>query len=137
MVSVCSVCKGLQIHLRAGDGEQQQPDAESTEPLRWLNTTLPNLRRSSTAGCRACALLLHGILLHHDRFADAREESVRISAESFPTPAKSEPDGQDHLSVSVRWKSQDDDTIIDDNDDLEPEGYPDLKLEFFTDSGML
>jgi len=129
MVSVCSTCNGLQTHLRVSDADT---GVEAIEPLRWLSSTLPSLRASTTAGCRACALILHGILLHHDRFANIKEEAIRISAESFPSTAKSRARGQDHLSVSVRWGVQDDDP-----NDYEPEqeGYPDLKLEFYTDSG--
>ncbi|KAF2735778.1 HET-domain-containing protein [Polyplosphaeria fusca] len=127
MVSVCSTCKGLQKHLRALDG-----GILDTEQLAWVKTTLPSLRRSTNRGCRACALLLQGILLHHDRFAAVDEESITVTAESFNTP-----DTQDHLSVEVRWQGHaaascngDDEHEHEHDHD---EGYPDLKLEFFTD----
>jgi hypothetical protein len=127
MVSVCATCKGLEKHVRSPDGTQDT-DAGS---LLWINTSLPALR-TSAAGCRACTLLLQGILLHHYRFAGIDEASMRITAETFqPTAGLSL---QDHLSVDVRWQEQDaHDECQDDGD--EHAGYPDLKLEFFTDGG--
>lgn len=133
MVSVCTTCKGLQKHLKALDGA---PDADAPNAVQWVNTTLPSLRRSSGTGCRACALLLQGILLHHDRFAGiagAREESIKVIAESFPS--SSVKDAQDHLSVEVRWSDPGDKRCDDAAHDYD-EGYPDLKLEFFTDQGQ-
>lgn len=135
MVSVCATCKGLQNHLKPFGTTFQDPDSTSS---LWVNTTLPSLRHSTNAGgCRACALLLQGILLHHDRFAGVREESVRIKAECFG--ASKVPDGnpsQGHLSVEVRWKGAgpeqcDEDEQMHDHD--HHEGYPDLKIEYFTD----
>ena len=103
MVSVCATCKGLQLHLRSLDGTFQDSSSSS---LSWVNTTLPNLRRSTNAGgCRACALILQGILLHHDRFAGVKEEIIRIKAESFTSPdGIHKVSNQGHLSVEVRWK---------------------------------
>jgi hypothetical protein len=132
MVSVCTTCKGLQRHLRALDSGAK--DSE-TEPLQWLNTTLPSLRRSSTnGGCRACSLLLQGILLHHDRFADVNEDSIKISAESFNSSEARQGDGQHHLSVEIRWKALGE-GCCEGNEHEHDEGYPDLKLEFYTDKG--
>jgi len=129
MVSVCASCKGLQKHLHGLDGVEEI----DTDTLRWVNTSLPNLRTSSS-GCRACALLLNGILLHHDRFKSRKEEDIWITADSFKTqPGKAV---QDHLSVAVRWKERDEDECQDDEHEHEhTAGYPDLKLEFFTDGG--
>ncbi|KAF2006678.1 HET-domain-containing protein [Amniculicola lignicola CBS 123094] len=127
MVSVCTTCKGLQKHLKALDGA----DAESVTST-WVNTTIPTLRHSTNGGCRACAVLLQGILLHHDRFEGVKEENVRIKAQSFDTSKGK--DAQDHLSVEVRWKELGD-GCDDGGHEHEPEedtGYPDLKLEFFT-----
>lgn len=131
MVSVCTTCKGLQKHLRGGIQETESGS------LQWLTITLPSLRRSTNAGCRACALLLQGILLHHERFAGVKEENVKIAAESFSTSKSvSQKDAQGHLSVEVRWKQPNDDSC--DQDEHQHEGsYPDLKLEYFTDEGML
>ncbi|KAF2182540.1 HET-domain-containing protein [Zopfia rhizophila CBS 207.26] len=130
MVSVCTTCKGLQKNLRALDSGIQEPE---TGPLQWLNTTMPSLRRSTNGGCRACTLLLQGILLHHDRFADVKEEAIKISAESFNSlGATRRKEGQDHLSVEVRWKAIDD-GCCDGNEHEHEKGYPDLKLEFYTD----
>ncbi|KAH8723185.1 heterokaryon incompatibility protein-domain-containing protein [Phaeosphaeriaceae sp. PMI808] len=122
MVSMCGVCHGLQNHLmHLGSNQEKVGDA-----LQWVNTSLPSLRASGTS-CRACALLLNGILLHHERFSDADEKIIRIKAESFTSkPGRV---FQDHLSVELRWKDQD----TQQNDQYEPTGYPDLKLEFFTD----
>lgn len=149
MVSVCATCKGLQLHLRSLDGAFQ--DSSSTSSL-WVNTTLPNLRRSSNAaGCRACALILHGILLHHERFAGVKEESIRIKAESFAASDGTPGDpAQGHLSVELRWKDahldhengnhklqeDDDDQMQDSDQHNHDESYPDLKLEFFTDQAV-
>ncbi|KAI8933727.1 hypothetical protein NX059_009443 [Plenodomus lindquistii] len=127
MVSVCASCKGLQKHLHSLDGAQET----ETDALQWLSTSLPELRTSSSS-CRACALLLNGILLHHDRFASQREEDIWITAESFK-PKVDQP-AQDHLSLELRWHSRHDHDCQDDEDDHEHSaGYPDLKLEFFTD----
>lgn len=125
MVSVCATCKGLQKHLRGLDG----PLETETGTLQWIATSLPSLRTSSS-GCRACALILNGILLHHDRFAGQKEDGITIVAVSLSS--KLGRTLQDHLSVEVRWKEPDGD-----NDEQEHStGYPDLKLEFFTDGGM-
>ncbi|KAF2268246.1 HET-domain-containing protein [Lojkania enalia] len=126
MVSVCTTCKGLQKHLRSLDGAfAQEPEPDS---LQWLTTTLPSLRRSTNGGCRACAVLLQGILLHHDRFAAVKEEDIRVRAESLNAPAAA---AQDHVSVEVRWKGLGD--CCDGDEPAHEEGYPDLKLEFYTD----
>ncbi|KAF2820261.1 HET-domain-containing protein [Ophiobolus disseminans] len=128
MVSVCGSCHGLQKHLKALEAS---PETENGT-LRLVNTSLLSLRTSGS-NCRACALLLNGVLLHHERFAGINEEKVRIQAESFTsTPGRT---FQDHLSVELRWKEQDahhDDCQDDQHEHL---GYPDLKLEFFTDGG--
>ncbi|KAF2677527.1 HET-domain-containing protein [Lentithecium fluviatile CBS 122367] len=126
MVSVCATCKGLQKHLKA-PSNTQEPDSLSV--VQWVNATLPSLRRSS-GGCRACALLLQGILLHHERFSGIEEQNVRIVAESYQH--RSSKHAQDHLSVDVRWKKQSDQGCEDTTHEHE-EGYPDLRLEFFTD----
>jgi hypothetical protein len=128
MVSVCGTCQGLQKHLKI----LERPQETDSDTLQWANTTLPSLRTSG-ANCRACALILSGVLLHHDRFATANEDNVRIKAESFASkPGRTL---QGHLSVEVRWKEQD--TQYDEcQDDQQGDvGYPDLKLEFFTDRG--
>ncbi|ORY16630.1 heterokaryon incompatibility protein-domain-containing protein [Clohesyomyces aquaticus] len=131
MVSVCTTCKGLQKHLQALD--TGIPDTHSAQRLHWVNTTLPGLRRSTHGGCRACATLLQGILLHHDRFAGEQEDHIRISAESFIGPgAPSDRDAQNHLSVEVRWKDPGGECGNGDEHEHD-DGYPDLKLEFFTD----
>jgi hypothetical protein len=145
MVSVCTTCKGLQKHLQALDSGIQI-NRPSAQRLRWVSTTLPGLRRSTHGGCRACATLLQGVLLHHDRFAGLNEEQIRISAESFTRPeAVSDRDAQLHLSVEVRWQELGDQCGdgAEHEHEHEPEheheqdeGYPDLKLEFFTDGGM-
>ncbi|KAF2793543.1 HET-domain-containing protein [Melanomma pulvis-pyrius CBS 109.77] len=132
MVSVCNTCKSLQKHLRSLDGGVQETDAAS---VVWVATTLPNLRRSTDGGCRACALLLQGILLHHDRFAGVTENNIRITAESFDSsgPVHGE-NAQDHLSVEVRWQKLHDGCCDGEGGEHDhEEGYPDLKLEFFTD----
>src|SRR5690242_8248111 len=124
---VCTTCKGLQKHLQPVD------DAQKTEAgaLHLVDTSLPELR-GSAAGCRACGLLLQGILLHHDHFHHVKETSMRITAESFrPSPERSR---QDHLSVEVRWKEQHDDDEHE-HDYQGHAGWPNLKLEFFTDGG--
>jgi hypothetical protein len=130
MVSVCGTCQGLQKHLRALEVQQ---DIENGN-LPWVNTSLQNLRISG-ANCRACALLLNGVLLHHDRLAGFKEDRIRIKAETFPT--KPGQPFQDHLSVEVRWKEQEEDVHHDgcQEDQHQHDGYPDLKLEFFTDGG--
>jgi hypothetical protein len=130
MVSVCGTCQGLQKHLKALEVRQEIENGN----LLWVNTTLQNLRTSGSI-CRACALLLNGVLLHHDRLTGIREEKVRIKAENFPS--KPGQTFQDHLSVEVRWKEQEEDAHHDEcqADQHEHNGYPDLKLEFFTDGG--
>lgn len=125
---VCATCKGLQKHLKGVDGAQET----EAGVLRLVDASLPDLR-ASAAGCRACALLLQGILLHHDRFNNVKEGDIRITAESFkPVPGRSL---QDHLSVEARWKEQHDDDEHEDDDEHGHVGWPNLKLEFFTDGG--
>jgi hypothetical protein len=123
---VCGTCKGLQKQFQAADGAQL---TEATAHL--VDASLPDLRASAT-NCRACALLLQGILLHHDRFRDVKEDGIQITANSFTSTA--ERNSQGHLSVEARWKEQYED---DDQEDDEHEhfGWPNLKLEFFTDRG--
>ena len=123
MVSVCAMCHGLQKHLHGLDGAQEN----GTDSLLWINTSLTNLRSSASACTRACALLLNGILLHHDRFAGVNEDSVRVKAESFKK--------QGHLSVELRWKESDDHDECQDDEHEHSAGSADLKLEFFTDGG--
>jgi len=128
MVSVCGTCQGLQKHLK-GSQNIQETDGET---LQWMNTSLPSLRASGN-NCRACALLLNGILLHHERFAGIDEQCIQVRAESFVSkPGRT---FQDHLSVEMRWKVQDDQDDCLDEDQHEHVGYPDLKLEFYTDGG--
>lgn len=105
----------------------------SSEALsQWMNTTLSNLRGSSNGGCRACALLLQGILLHHDKFATVNEEDVRVRAQSCQSPDPT----QNHLSVELHWRSPSlDDSEEEAEEDYE-NGLPDMKLEYFTDEGM-
>ncbi|KAG9188383.1 hypothetical protein G6011_02306 [Alternaria panax] len=125
MVSVCATCKGLQTHLHGESAQGNRADA-----LPWVDTTLPNLRSRSSA-CRACALLLSGVLLHHDRFANIAEDNVRVTAESFKSkPGKAL---QEHLSVELRWKDNDDQDDCHGDDQERAAGHADLKLEFFTD----
>lgn len=126
---VCVTCKGLQKHLKAVDGVQET----EAGALKLVEASLPDLR-ASAANCRACALLLQGILLHHDRFRDVKENDIRITAESFKTiPGRS---SQDHLSVEARWQDpQDDDAQEEDEHEHGHAGWPNLKLEFFTDGG--
>ncbi|KAA8612735.1 HET domain containing protein [Pyrenophora tritici-repentis] len=122
MVSVCVTCKGLQKnHLRL-DGAQ----GNVTKSLPWVDTTLPNLRLRSTS-CRACALLLNGILLHHDRFASVPEDRIRVTAGPFQQ--KPEKGSQGPLPVELRWQDSDEDS----EEQLHAAGHADLKLEFFTD----
>jgi len=125
MVSVCVTCKGLQKNHHGFDGAQSNVTRSS--PL--VDTTLPNLRLRSSA-CRACALLLDGILLHHDRFASIQEDRIRVTAGPFHP--KSEKGFQGPLSVELRWQESDDQ---DDEEHLHTAGHADLKLEFFTDMG--
>lgn len=129
MVSVCASCKGLQKHLHGLDSTTEtEPDV-----VRWVNTSLPDLRTSS-GSCRACALLLNGILLHHDRFAGQKEDDIWVTAESYNS--KNGNPVQDHLSVDVRWTGRDEqDQYCQDDEHEHAAGYPDLKLEFFTDGG--
>jgi hypothetical protein len=123
---VCMTCKGLQKHLKAVDGVQET----ETGALKLLDASLPELR-ASAANCRACALLLQGILLHHDRFRDVKENDIYITAESFiSTTGRS---SQDHLSVEARWQDPHDDDVQE--EDEHGHGWPNLKLEFFTDGG--
>lgn len=130
MVSVCGTCQSLQRHLKTLEGPQETENGT----LQLVNTTLPSLRTSGS-NCRACALLLNGILLHHDRFSDINEEKIRVRAESFAsTPGRT---FEDHLSVEVRWKEQDAEHDGCQDDQHEHVGYPELKLEFFTDGGRL
>ncbi|RAR12263.1 het domain-containing protein [Stemphylium lycopersici] len=126
MVSVCATCKGLQKHLHGLNGGQDS----GTESLVWVNTTLPNLRSSSST-CRACALLVNGILLHHDRFAAIHEDRVRVTAETFNS--KLGGNLQDHLSVELRWKESEDPEGCQDDDHEHVASNADLKLDFFTD----
>ncbi|KAF3002648.1 hypothetical protein E8E13_009340 [Curvularia kusanoi] len=121
---VCGTCKGLQKHIKSVD-EHQEPEATT----HLVDTSLPNLRASAT-NCRACALLLQGILLHHDRFKNVKEDGIRITANSLTSTA--EHAYQDHLSVEARWNEQQEDFDQED-DDHEYSGCPNLKLEFFTD----
>ena len=126
MVSVCATCKGLQKHFDV----QQEGDPA----VRLVDVTLTALRRSSTA-CRPCALLLHGILLYHSRFANVGEDSVNIIAEFFPSMSTTT--HQDHLSVELRWQESPDGSCGDaEHEHGQGVDHPDLKLEFFTDPGM-
>lgn len=128
MVSVCGSCHGLQKHLKSLENQQ---DTES-DIVQWLDTSLPDLR-SSASDCRACTLLLNGILLHHERFAGIQEDQISLKAETFPRKAGQT--AQDHLSVELRWQEH---TRRENchEDQHEHSTYPNLKLEFFTDSGM-
>ncbi|KAF9692213.1 hypothetical protein EKO04_009960 [Ascochyta lentis] len=122
---VCATCKGLQKHLELLEDVEQT----AAGTLHFVDTSLPNLRASATS-CRACALLLQGILLHHDRFTNVKENAIRITAEAFKSVQGRR--SQDHLSVEARWNEQhDDDDHGDDNHSHA--GWPNLKLEFFTD----
>lgn len=124
---ICATCKGLRKHPQAFGGVQEK----EAGVLQWVDTSLPDLR-ASAIGCRACAVLLQGILLHHDRFANVKENDIWITAESFnPAPGRS---SQDHLSVEARWKKQHNDDGHE-TDELDHAGWPNLKLEFFTDGG--
>ncbi|KAF3041710.1 hypothetical protein E8E12_006499 [Didymella heteroderae] len=121
---VCTTCKGLQKHLKAVGGVQET----EADMLKLVDTSLPDLR-ASAASCRSCALLLQGILLHHDRFRDVKESDIRITAESYKSiPGCS---SQDHLSVEARWQEAHDDDVQE--EDEHGNGWPNLKLEFFTD----
>lgn len=123
---VCTTCKGLQKHLKAVDGVQ----GIEASALKLVDTSLPDLR-ACAANCRACALLLQGILLHHDRFRDIREDDIRITAESYKSiPGRS---AQDHLSVEAWWQDPHNDDVQE--EDEHGHGWPNLKLEFFTDEG--
>ncbi|KAE8834196.1 hypothetical protein HRS9122_08276 [Pyrenophora teres f. teres] len=123
MVSVCVTCKGLQKNHLGLDGAQ----GNVTRSSLWVDTTLPNLRLRSTS-CRACALLLNGILLHHDRFASVQENRIRVTAGPFHQ--KPEKGSQGPLSVELWWQDSDDQ---DGEEHLHAAGHADLKLEFFTD----
>lgn len=131
MVSVCGSCHGLQKHLKA----LETPQETESETVQWVNTSLPSLRASAN-DCRACALLVNGVLLHHECFHGVDEEKIQIKAEIFaPKPSRI---SQDHLSVELRWKelelqdAQQDECQEDQHEHL---GYPDLKLEVFTNGG--
>lgn len=124
MVSVCKTCRGLQ-------SSQRTPEDGTSGALQWFSTTLPVLRRSATAGCRGCALILQGVLLHHDQFVGVSEDRLKISAESF-IPGPDKHSVQSHLSVELRWKLRDDAEADAPELDYE-EKYPDLKLEFYTE----
>jgi hypothetical protein len=129
METVCATCTGLQKHL---EEPQQNLGTAPPSSVRWANTTLPHLRTSS-GSCRGCALLLQGILLHHGRFASIKEDQIKVIAETLHSARTCA--SQDHLSVELRWKGHEDE--CDEMSDHEhEEGYPDLKLEFFTDQGM-
>lgn len=128
METACATCTGLQKNLKK---PHQDHGAEPPGSVRWVNTTLPHLRASS-GSCRGCALLLQGILLHHGRFASIKEDQIRVAAETIHSVTNA---SQDHLSVEIRWKNQTDDCDEMSDHDHE-EGYPDLKLEFFTDEGV-
>ena len=125
---ICGTCKGLQRQFKAADGAQQ---TEATTHL--VDASLPDLR-ASTTNCRACALLLQGILLHHDRFRNVKEDGIQITANSFTSTAGR--NSQGHLSVEARWNKQYGDEDQED-DEHEHSGWPNLKLEFFTDGGRL
>lgn len=126
LFSVCETCKGLQKHLN-----NEQTDTGSSQ---WVSTSLPNLRASAVNnGCRACTLLLQGILLHHDRFAGIQEGNIRITAKSFDSRPGQTP--QDHLSVEIQWKQPGHDNNKCQGDDHAHMGSPNLRLEFFTDGG--
>ncbi|KAH7394458.1 heterokaryon incompatibility protein-domain-containing protein [Pyrenochaeta sp. MPI-SDFR-AT-0127] len=127
MVSVCATCKGLQKHLHGLDGSQEA----ETEKLQWIDTSLPALKGSAAGGCKACAVILNGVLLHHDRFAGQKDDRIKIKAESFSS--KKGQSLQDHLSVEMRWKEYDEQGDNQDDEHEHALGYPDLKLEFFTD----
>lgn len=129
MVSVCGTCQGLQKHLKALENAQET----DSDTLQWVNTSLSSLRAAGN-NCRACALLLNGILLHHERFVCIDEKRIQVRAESFASsPGRT---FQDHLSVEIRWKEHQDADHDDCQDDQhEHVGHPDLKLEFFTDGG--
>lgn len=129
MVSVCATCKGLQKHLSPFNNGSE---SDELGVVQWVNATLPRLRQSTSGGCRACALVLQGILLHHDRFKGVEEERVRIVAHSYRSSPSEK--AQDHLSVDVRWKEQPDESCEETAHEHE-DGYPDLRLEFFTDGG--
>jgi hypothetical protein len=125
MVSACITCNGLQKHLL---GTAQESENGS---LQWVNTSLPRLR-ASAEHCPACKLLLNGILFHHERFANIREDQISIRAESFlSAPGRT---CQDHLSVELRWKEQDAHTDEGQDEQNDYAGYPDLKLEYFNDA---
>lgn len=127
---VCATCKGLQKHLKTGDGA----DEAETVAQQLVDASLAELR-ASAASCRACALLLQGLLLHHERFRGVKEDGIRITAESFTSLSPGQ-NSQDHLSVEARWKTHDDGDEQEDNEDeQELVGWPNLKLEFFTDGG--
>lgn len=122
MALTCATCQGLQKHLQVFEERDQ---ADRLAAIQWVNTTLPSLRQSSTH-CRACALLLQAILLHHSRFSGVEEENIDIVVESFESSAVET--AQDHLSIEVTWKS-----ASSSPDAGNEEAYPDLKLELYTD----
>lgn len=122
---VCTTCKGLQKQFKEVD-DTRTPEAGV---LHLVDASLPGLR-TSAAGCRACGLLVQGILLHHDRFKNVKEDDIKITAKSFSS--ERERSQQDHLSVDVCWREQHDDDDHQDNEQGHA-GWPNLKLEFFTD----
>jgi hypothetical protein len=66
-----------------------------------------------------------------------KEEYIKIKANTFDCSAPVERTAQDHLSVEVRWQEPRDETYDGESESElgQAEGYPDLKLEFFTDQG--
>lgn len=128
MVSACTTCKRLQKF------KQMESLTHSSEmSTEWMNTNLAKLRGSSGGGCRACSLLLQGILLHHDKFAASREEDVKVRAQTYQSPDPT----QNHLSVELHWKPPNsDDSGLEDEDEDDEVGLPDLKLEYYTEEGM-
>lgn len=127
-MSICATCGNLRARGEALGGDEER---DGDTAVRLVDATLAQLRLSS-GGCRACAVLLNGVLFYHNRFATIKEEDIKITAETFPSKAL-----QDHLSVDVRWKFHDEESghmdVEDGGDDEHKESYPDLRLEFFTD----
>ena len=122
-MSVCATCASLRVRGKASKDDEER---DGNRSVRLVDTTLAQLRGSS-GSCRACAVLLNGVLFYHSRFAAVKEDETKITADVFPSKAL-----QDHLTVNVRWTSHEEES-----DDMEEheheEDYPDLKLEFFTD----
>ncbi|KAF1974207.1 HET-domain-containing protein [Bimuria novae-zelandiae CBS 107.79] len=125
-MAVCATCTGLQKHLK----DPAQDIATGTSSVRWMNATLAHLRASS-GGCRACALILNGVLLYHGRFATVKEDKIKVIAESFHSDRTKTL--QEHLSVEIRWQEHQDECGDSDDEHEHEESYPDLKLEFFAD----